>query len=300
MSAIPTLLLATLAALPAGALDTGRVVIRFEEANRAPATALSALAESTVDDLCEDLGGCDDALFQPPLQVVASPDLEGLRASLGPGVPAWAAGIAMPERGVAGVRMDPRRGGWGDVERTFRHEMSHLLLHRAVGGRPLPRWFKEGFAMLQAREWSFERARALSAAALSDRLLDLEDLERRFPERRHEISLAYAQASAVVGRLLKSDGDAFVALLAKVRAGEPFAVALESAYQATTGELEARWHDDLNTHYALVPLATGSTTIWTLASLIFLLGYARRRRADRRTLDRWEAEEQMKAQEFLH
>ncbi len=154
--------------------------------------------------------------------------------------------------------------------------------------------------MLQAREWSFERARALSAAALSDRLLDLEDLERRFPERRHDITLAYAQASAVVGRLLKSDGDAFVALLAKVRAGEPFGVALESAYQATTRELEARWHADLNTHYALIPLATGSTTIWTLATLIFLFGYARRRRADRRTLDRWEVEEEARAQEFLH
>jgi hypothetical protein len=169
--------------------------------------------------------------------------------------------------------------------------MSHLLLHRAAGGQPLPRWFKEGFAMLQAREWSFERARSLSAAALSNRLLHLDDLETRFPERRGEITLAYAQASAIVGHLLRTDSGAFVQMLRSIRRGQAFREALEEAYGASVGELEAEWQDALNTDYALIPLLTGGSAMWVFASMIFLLGYARRRRLDRRTLARWEAEE---------
>ncbi len=285
------LLALTLTALPPGQIDTGRVVVRFQESDRVAATALSRLAEPTVDALCADFGECPPGAFDPKLQVVATPDLGGLRAALGPGVPAWAAGIAFPPEGVAGVRMDPRGRGWGEVERTFRHEMSHLLLYRVVQGRPVPRWFKEGFAMLQARQWSFERAKSLSAAALTDRLLDLDDLERRFPERRGEITLAYAQASAIVGHLLRSDPQAFARMLLAVRGGTPFMESLQRSYGSDLDNLEAGWHDALNTDYALIPLLTGGSTIWVLASFIFLIGYVRRRRADRRTLARWEQEE---------
>jgi hypothetical protein len=289
------LLIAILAAvpptLPPGSIDTGRVVVRFEEADRVSATALSRLAEPTLDALCADFGDCPEDAFEPKLQVVVSDDMAGLRKALGPAVPAWAAGVAFPPEGVAGVRMDPRGGGWGEVERTFRHEMSHLLLHRIVAGRPVPRWFKEGFAMLQAREWSFDRARSLSAAALTDRLLDLDDLERRFPERRGEITLAYAQASAVVGHLLSSDPNAFARMLLDVRNGAQFDTALEHAYSTSIGQLEAQWRDALNTDYALIPLLTGGTSIWVLATLIFLVGYVRRRRSDRITLAQWEEEE---------
>ena len=286
-----TLLALTLATLPAGQIDSGRVVVRFQEADRTAATALSRLAEPTVDALCADFGACPLGAFEPKLQVVASPDLAGLRAALGPDVPDWAAGIAFPAKGVAGVRMDPRGHGWDEVERTFRHEMSHLLLHRVVGGHPVPRWFKEGFAMLQAKEWSFDRARSLSAAALTDRLLDLDDLERRFPERRGEITLAYAQASAIVGHLLRSDPQAFSAMILAVRAGEPFSQALQRSYGRGLADLEAGWHDALNTDYALIPLVTGGSTIWLIATFIFLIGYVRRRRSDRITLSRWEEEE---------
>lgn len=281
--------------LPPGSLDTGRVVVRFEERDRVSATALSRLAEPTLDALCADFGGCPEGALAPKLVVVVAPDLPGLRKALGPSVPDWAAGIAYPPHGVAGVRMDPRGAGWDEVERTFRHEMSHLLLHRVVDGRPVPRWFKEGFAMLQAREWSFDRAKALSAAALSDRLLDLDDLERRFPERRGEITLAYAQASAVVGHLLRSDPQAFARMLLGVRNGASFDAALQEAYGAGMGDLEAQWQDALNTDYALIPLLTGGTTIWVIAAFIFLLGYARRRRLDRITLNRWAEEESFAA-----
>ena len=145
--------------------------------------------------------------------------------------------------------------------------------------------------MLQAKEWSFERARALSAAALTDNLLDLDDLERGFPRGRGEVTLAYAQASAVVGQMLREDSAAFVDLLRRTRQGRPFRAALEESYGAPMADIEAAWRSELDTDYALVPLLTGGGTVWVVASLIFLLGYARRRRESRRTLARWADEE---------
>lgn len=291
MAAVPLLALLAAAVLPAGRIDTARLSVRFDESDRVPATALSRMVDAVVDDLCEDLAGCGPEVLTPPLRVVAARDLAGLRAALGPGVPEWAAGIAYPHEGVAGVRMDPRAGGWGEVERTLRHELSHLLLHRAVGGRPVPAWFREGFAMIQARQWSFDRARSLTAAALTGRLLSLHDLEEGFPSGRGEVTLAYAQAAAVVGSLLRDDPVAFVALLRAVRAGQPFRDALQRAYGAPVAALEERWRADLSTDYALVPLVTGGGTVWTVATALFLLAYLRRRRAARATLLRWENED---------
>ena len=33
------------------------------------------------------------------------------------------------------------------------HETAHVLVARAAGGRPLPRWFQEGMAMIAGRSW---------------------------------------------------------------------------------------------------------------------------------------------------
>jgi hypothetical protein len=283
------LLLGALAALPAGQVSTPHFELRFDEAERGPAEALAATAEAERDDLCEDLGGCPDG---PKLVIVVASDSDALRRYLGPGVPSWAAGIAIPRDSIAGVHLSPAGGTrWGDLRTTFRHELSHLLVHQVVGGHPLPRWLKEGFATHQAREWSFERVKVLTRAAMTRGLLPLDDIDRRFPRSHHEVSLAYAQGVAFVAFLLREDAEAFAAVLRGVRDGRPYREALELAYGRPLAQLEADWSAAMNHEYRFVPLLTGGSTLWVMITLLFLLGYWRRRRERRETLARWELEE---------
>src|SRR5258707_1259241 len=42
------------------------------------------------------------------------------------------------------------------LEDVLHHEVAHVLIARAAGGRPVPRWFHEGLAMAAERTWSLE------------------------------------------------------------------------------------------------------------------------------------------------
>ena len=62
----------------------------------------------------------------------------------------WAAGVAFPRQS----RIVLRAFGTAlfNLRQTFEHEISHILVYRAVEGRHVPRWLMEGFAIYQAGE----------------------------------------------------------------------------------------------------------------------------------------------------
>ena len=49
-------------------------------------------------------------------------------------------------------------------------ELSHVALHRAVDGHPVPRWFTEGVSIHQAGERNIARIRTLWQGAVQRRL----------------------------------------------------------------------------------------------------------------------------------
>lgn len=282
-------LVATLNALPPGLLQTPNIVYRFEAEERPSAEALAEVGEEVWAALCAELGGCPAG---PRLTFVVARSNEHLRTLLGAGVPTWAAGVALPSQGRAGLHMQARGNGpLSEIHATFRHELAHVLLHRALGGAEVPRWFSEGFAILQAREWSFQRVQTLTRAALTGRLIGVSELERGFPRGAHEVSVAYAQAVSFVAFLMDEDRAAFRELMAALRTSTPFRQALSEAYRQPLAKLEARWHASLGHSYRFIPLLTGGSTLWVITTLIFLLGYMRRRKEVAATLERWAQEE---------
>src|ERR1035437_7961791 len=55
----------------------------------------------------------------------------------------------------------------GGLEEVLAHEVAHVLIHRASGGRRVPRWFDEGLAMLAARSWRLRDQTELALGVLS-------------------------------------------------------------------------------------------------------------------------------------
>lgn len=207
--------------------------------------------------------------------------------------PEYAAGVAYPEIGLVLLTNTPvHPSSAQDLNEVFRHELAHIALEDAVGGRPVPRWFNEGFAVLASGETSFMRMQTLFTATVSDNLLSLAQLERTFPANENEASIAYAQAADVVRFLVKrEERHRFRGLIARLRDGETMDSALLNSYGEETATLENEWRNEVSRRYTFYPVLFSGSLIWMGTLGLFALGWRRKKRKATLTLARWAREE---------
>lgn len=192
--------------------------------------------------------------------------------------PRWASGAAAAEENIVAFDAGALLGD--DGRSLVRHELAHLALGRAGG--TWPRWFQEGFAMAHAGEWSVGLYAAMYRAAVRGDAIPLASLAGDWPDRAAEREVAYAQSAAFVGHLFERRGAAAMRdLVDRVRLGDPFAAAFAAAYGRPLEVEEGDWLAAARRRYRLVPLLTGTGTIWFAITLLFLYAY-RRVRARRR------------------
>lgn len=214
-------------------------------------------------------------------------------------VPDYAEGVAYPAHGLILLTFSaPMSFTRPDMGKVLTHELSHVALHRAVGGHSVPRWFTEGVAIQQADEHSLQRLRVLWESAMAKRLLPLSQLSRDFPGNHHEVSVAYAQSADLVGHMTDGADDEarFRALLGFLREGKGFSEAVQAAYGVSLGYIEREWRSSLMRNYGRLPsLLTGLSLLWALTAVLLLVGYIRARRKHRETLEQWQIEEAAEA-----
>jgi hypothetical protein len=220
----------------------------------------------------------------------------GEMASLVPrtaNVPEYASGLAFPGLDLVLLTVHPSQpGAHHDLTEIFRHELAHLALSDAVGPRPIPRWFNEGFAVFASGEGSLVRLQTLWSATLAERLLSLGDLERTFPADAETASVAYAQAADIVRFLVRRhERHRFRSLIERYRRGQSFDRALEDAYGVDRAMLEYEWRQDVAKRYTFWPVLFSGSLVWVLAVGLFVWGYRRRRRRNQETLARWDREQ---------
>ncbi len=280
------------------------VTWEFPEQARDEVRPLMQLWRETWDRIESDLGEELDSRMRVRVGRNAS-EMHAL-APQGMPPPAYAVGVAYPELGLILLTLTaPVGGDIPDIEKVFAHEISHVALHRAVRGQPLPRWFSEGLAIHQARELSFERAKVLMRATYSHERIPLRDLSGRFPSRAYQVDLAYAQSADIVRYLLADERgpDKLRRLVRGVRDGASFADALQTAYYVRPAELEREWIEDLRSRNRLFPVLVGGSIAWVLAALLLPFAYVRRRKRARRKLAlmalREEREREQRLQELL-
>lgn len=229
------------------------------------------------------------------VRVGRDPDEMSALAPTGAPPPTYAVGVTYPHLGLVLLTLTaPSTWERPPVDRVLVHEWSHLALHRALGDAHVPLWFDEGLAIHEARERSFDRVRTLWEATVRDRLVPLDDLDRRFPDRPHAVDLAYAESADFVGWLFtRGDGGTseITRLVRRMREGDDFEGAVSQTFSAGIGQLEADWRGELGRRYAALPLLLGSSFAWMVVLVLLVMAYRRKRRDDARTLARWEAEE---------
>jgi hypothetical protein len=271
--------------------DGGWIRFAYPPSERPRVQPLIAGADAVRAELNARLG--EPVLHAVSVYVARTPGEMATLAPEGAPFPKYATGVAYSQVGLILLTIAPLYpNSVHDLGETFRHELAHVALHDALEGRPIPRWFNEGFAVFASGEGSMTRLRTLWTATVADDLLPLAQLERTFPAEAVTASVAYAQAADVVRFLVrKQDSRRFAAMVRRMRRNQPFARALEDAYGTDLATLEHEWRQDVRKRYTLWPIVFSSGVVWVAMVGLVLWIWRRKRRRSRATLARWSKEE---------
>lgn len=219
------------------------------------------------------------------------PDLEAA-------MPAWAAGVAFPFRGVLVVRLD-RLSSFspgGTLRVVLEHELVHLVMGEAGREtfRKLPWWFHEGTAQVLSGLPFFAQEADLGALVQGNRLPLLKDLGRGESPSRRATDLAYQEAFSFCSFLEDRLGDDVFARVVRAQERAPD---FDKAFLSATGfsyiSLEAHWRSVLLAEpWATIQLIAGNFFLILLALSLPLVGLAlmRRFKRDEEIERAWEEE----------
>jgi len=165
----------------------------------------------------------------------------------------------------------------GQARALVWHELAHVLLDRRLRGRPVPRWFHEGYAQEFAAEWEMGTLWRLSRAAWTRSAIPLGDLERSFPYSGARAQLAYAESQAAVQELRK-EPEAWLHLLELLDGGMSFSDALQRSRGEGLAAFARRFDEELMPGYRRWSLLFSTAPLFFLMMLLFLAAAWRRRR----------------------
>jgi len=188
----------------------------------------------------------------------------------------WVAGVASTGRNE--MVLSARGDGFFYATDTFVHELAHITLDKATGGRPTPLWFQEGVAMLVASEETGERLKSMFSAAATDSLFSLSDLTETFPQDPPAVHLAYAQSLLFVRFVLRQNqGPGLGSLLSTLRTGMSFDLAIESLYHESVESLHTRFLRSFHPIDAWLIFLTSGAVLWILVTGLFFYVYLKKR-----------------------
>lgn len=212
----------------------------------------------------------------PPIRVLLAPESSPLAKN----APTWVAGYT---DGVSDtvVLLPERTPSYpdGGLEDVLTHEVAHVLIYRASGGRRIPRWFNEGVAMLASRSWRFRDETHLALGLLSADKVPLWKLDDLFEGDRWQVERAYALSGALVQDLLDKYGTGLPsALLSRVAHGLSFDEALRRTTGATLIDVGESFWARQSVLRRWLPILTSTAVIWLGIALLAIVAAVKRRR----------------------
>ena len=207
-------------------------------------------------------------------------------------IPDWGRGCAFPGQRV--IVLKAFEETLNSVRETIAHELSHVMLHQAVGEQPIPRWFDEGVAMWQAKEWRLGQSIRMAEAVLFRRVIPLGEIEHVLSFDTSKAQLAYVESFLSTLFLLQTRGpDVVKKMITLMGKGAPFERALQRATGYAPAGFARAWEKYARRRYNIALVLIHGPYFWIGIAILFLLAYGMKRWRGRRTLQEWEQEERL-------
>lgn len=272
----------------ASALETSRppfTITSTEDDASLAASTLKVLEEALVE-FGPYLKAGDE-----PIHVVIAESTAAFQHHAGPMAALDVSGIARAWAGQIVVKAPYLTPSQSDFRGTLRHELVHVLLFRNTNTDHMPRWLNEGISMMLANELRWESSFAVARMFVESRVLDYRWLDHalRAPESGMQFGDAYAQSLSMTRYLRDTLGD-------------------EVFWKVIAGMRDEPFPDSLRTHAGISPMDFWDAyrgSLWSLAfwsaltpsSLLAVGGFLViavwfvKRKANRKTIRRWERED---------
>ena len=167
-----------------------------------------------------------------------------------------------------------------DLEDTFKHELTHILLHQRIGDSYLPKWLDEGIA-----QWASGGIAdimrtgdkdLLQQAVLSHRVLSLTEISSNFPVSPDSLLLAYEESKSFTEFIVKYYGEARLRLiLQSLEKQGTIQQAIYDNYGVSMDTLEQKWKKGLIRENSWIAYMADHMywLLFFLAALITVAGY---------------------------
>lgn len=265
-------------------LERDGLSLRFQNIDREAAWGLLDELIDGRSEVAEKLGGGRDVSVT--VYVAGSQQL--FDAVTRGRIPHWGVGCAFPAQRIAVLRLLP--GQRGQVLKTARHELSHILLHHLSRAR-VPRWFDEGVAMWAAQEWRLRESTEVSYAIFSGGLVPLGEIEGVLGFSSSRARLAYTESLLAVLYLIHLGGpDAVAQIVRSLGSGVSFDVALYRVTGLTPGKFEREWAEYAKGRFSATALLTSAEALWIYMTFLLLGVFVAVRIRNRRIIDGWDEE----------
>lgn len=260
----------------------------FQPVHQRFAGALRGLFEDAYREAAQVLGYADDL----HVQVFLTSSAEEFRSLTRGRIPDWGRGCAFPDQQVIVLKAFEETPE--SVRETITHELSHVMLHQAVRGQPIPRWFDEGVAMWQAREWRMGQSTRMAEAVLFHRIVPLGEIEQVLSFDTSKAQLAYVESFLSILFLLQISGrDVLHRIVQAIEEGESFERALHRATGYTAAQFSRAWEEYARRRYNIALILIHGPYFWIGMVGLFLLAYGIKRSRSKRKKQEWEQEERL-------
>jgi len=263
------------------------VVVQYKPGSETLAERVTARASTA-----PAFPGLPEALSQRPVRIVLAPTPAAFDSLTGGRAPEWSAGVAIPARDLIVLpAYGPGITTGGELERTLRHELAHIAVHRALPGS-IPRWFDEGYATWVSGGLDGQVAWELRLAFLLGRIPPLETLRFAWPRDATDARFAYILSATAVRHLATRRGpETFAAFMTAWSESGDVEAAARTAYGVSLHTIEEEWRSGVRRRYGWAFAIGQFTLVWAVIGLLLVVAYLSRRRALRRRIRRLAAEE---------
>jgi len=210
----------------------------------------------------------------------------------------------VPEWGIAVAKMNPDRiimkaPGIANISFTrmkevMIHELNHIYMFRIPGYNTLPSWFKEGMAMKNSNEFSLLHKIEISRYIWKKQTIPLLRLRNINQYSIDKVKLAYGESAAAVEALGSYYGeDILVDIITNLHQTKDFIETLEIITGEEFVDFQIKFEQYLEANFKWIFLLQSSKYIYIILPLVLVLGYFYRYHRSKKTLKKWELEEEL-------